>query len=143
MSIGKTAASGAAMAFALWSAPASAQDAAESAVILGGTGEATGRASRDMGTAVRGGIDRASGALQATRSGRARAGRYDGADSGTSTTTVRGSAEGYRIPAGVDALELTDAPRFQLGNGSTIRVSGAFIPSDETFCISYCFAEIP
>ena len=144
MSIGKTTASGAAMALAIWSAPASAQDAAESAIILGGTGEATGAASRRMGEATRGAIGGAANAINAAQRGRGRAGRYDGANvrpSGGGRSP--GGVEGYRIPAGIDALDGTDARQYQLGTGSTLRVSGGFTPSETTFCISYCFDDMP
>jgi hypothetical protein len=92
--------------------PASAQVAAETATILSGTGQGTGRASRSMGSAVAGSMNRATSQIRAAQGGNDTQRRKRKADGG------------YEIPAEADMLEGTDAPTYQLGNGASIRVSG-------------------
>jgi hypothetical protein len=91
---------------------ASAQVAAETATILSGTGQGTGRASRSMGSAIAGSMNRATSQIRAAQGGEATQRRKRKADGG------------YEIPAEADMLEGTDAPTYQLGNGASIRVSG-------------------
>lgn len=101
---------------------ARAQAAAESAVILSGTGQSTGNAARSMGQSVAGGIGRASDAVAATNAG-ARAGRRPRGGNG-------GVSIGYAVSGGSgDVLEGTDAPSVQTGSGAAIRVSGRLIPA--------------
>lgn len=117
--------------------PCLAQDAAESAVILSGTGERTGAAARSVGEASAGAINNAAGAINATRRGRAGSG-------GQPTTRAGGSARagysiGYTITAGnIDPLEHFRVPTFELANGRQLRVSGTLIPMPPTACIRDC-----
>ena len=115
-----------------WSLPASAQAAAETAVILSGTGQATGRASRSLGSAISGSIGAAANEIHATRNG------------GQAPTVRRRrapSSAGHVIPPDADMLEGTDAPTYRLGNGSSIRVSGRLIQGAGTTCAENCTAD--
>lgn len=114
--------------------PALAQDAAESAAILSGT-RGTGRVSRDAGEATRGAIGGAADAINATRQR-----RTSRTPTRRTNVTRRGSSQrsgGLRVTVG-DALERTDAPDYQLSNGSRIRVSGTFVPATGTQCVTNC-----
>lgn len=111
---------------------AAAQDAAESALILGGTGQATGSAQRNLGRSITGSINRASSALSTTR--QARSVRPH------APSRRRGGGGGYAVPAGFDALEGTDAETYDLANGSAIRVSGGFRPGQGSHCVENCKA---
>ncbi len=113
-----------------WAPAASAQAAAETAVILSGTGQATGSASRSLGSAISGSINAASAQIQAARNGGSVA-------NGGGRRRASGYAA-YAIPADVDMLEGTDAPTYRLGNGATIRVSGTFVQGAETSCAKDC-----
>jgi hypothetical protein len=112
-----------------WAPAASAQAAAETAVILSGTGQATGSASRSLGSAISGSINAASAQIQAARNGGSVA---------NGGGRRRASGVAYAIPADVDMLEGTDAPTYRLGNGATIRVSGTFVQGAETSCAKDC-----
>lgn len=102
--------------------PALAQAAAETAVILSGTGQGTGEASRSVGAAAAGGIGRASDAIAATNArARARGGSARRGGSGQGGFVITGG--------NADALEGTDAPLVQTGSGASIRVSGRLIPA--------------
>ena len=107
--------------------PVLAQDAAETATILSGTSRDTGRVSRDMGNSVRGSINGAADAISGTPQRRVSAGNLRRANQPDPRTS------GLYVAVG-DALDRTDAPECQLGNGSTIRVSGNFQPSTQTQC---------
>ncbi len=112
------------------STPAAAQAAAETATILSGTGQGTGSASRGMGSAVAGSINRAASQIQATQNG----GRGGG---GGRNSTAR--AGNYAVDASGDVLEGTDAPSYTLGNGASIRVSGGSLrKSAATKCTENC-----
>lgn len=94
---------------------AAAQDAAETAIILSGTGQAQTRAAKSLGSSAAGGIGRAANAVSITQSQR------------SSPRRARSRKSGHfsiALPADVDPLEGTDAPSYLLENGSTIRVSG-------------------
>lgn len=117
------------LAFVL-AVPASAQVAAETATILSGTGQATGRASRDLGSAVSGSINNAASQIRATQDGAAAPGRY--------RSRSAAQAEGYAITSGGDALEGTDAPTYRMGNGASIRVSGSLRKSTAATCSENC-----
>lgn len=123
---------GAVGALALVPGAAVAQDAAESALILGGTGQATGSAQRNLGRSITGSINRASSAISTTRQARAVRPR--------APSRRGGSSGGYAVPAGVDALEGTDAETYDLANGSAIRVSGGFRPGQGSRCVENCKA---
>lgn len=113
------------------SAPAVAQDAAETAVILSGTGAGQAKAQRSLGAAVRGSID---GAAATVRS----AGRSQGSAGRRATARSGVAVAGAELAADSDPLEKTDAPAYKLGNGATIRVSGRMNPSASTSCVKNC-----
>ncbi len=105
-----------------------AQDAAESAIILSGSGQ-TGGAQRSLGNSIAGSINRASSAIATTRSsGRAAA-------PGNSHGAVQ---VGAAIPAGIDALEGVDATSYALPGGATIRTTGRLDTSAGARCVSQC-----
>lgn len=104
--------------------PASAQDAAETAIIISGTGAPQARASRGLGSAISGAMQRSTSAIRVQPRGRPR-GRAPQSQTGA-------------LPEGVDALEGTDAPAYTLGNGATIRVSGRLNPAASTVCTKNC-----
>ncbi len=105
--------------------PVFAQDAAESAIILSGTGERTGASARSTGEAAARAIGRASGAIATTRQSASPA-RSRPAITARANSPRTGS--GYRIAGNIDALEFFDVPTYRLGNGRTIRVSGELVP---------------
>ena len=109
--------------------PAEAQAAAESAIILSGTGQAQGRAARSLGAAVSQSMNRASAAIQP---------RQNGTGHAASSRTGGSPHASYAIPAGVDPLAGTDAPTYQLGNGASIRVSGRLQQAPSTTCVKDC-----
>lgn len=113
------------LSFAL-TVPASAQVAAETATILSGTGQSTGSASRGMGSAVAGSMNRASSQIRAAQGGQAAPRRG------------RSAQGGHEIPADADMLEGTDAPTYQLGNGASIRTSGSLRRSAAAICLENC-----
>ena len=115
------AAAGSAAGF--WAAPLTAQDAAETAIILSGTGQGTGKASRSLGGSISRSMGNAANAINATNRARAQAPRSYRPQARRSR---RGGGAGFAIalPADVDPLETTDAPSYALENGATIRVSG-------------------
>ena len=104
-----------------------AQDAAETAIILSGTGAAQGKASRSLGSAAASSMGAAANAIRPVarpapvirRSGRR-----------TKQVTM--------LPGDVDALENTDAPTYELANGASIRVSGRLRPQAATVCDAAC-----
>lgn len=117
------------LAFA-WPVTAPAQDAAETAVILSGTGQSTGRASRSLGSAVAGGINAAAAQIAATRSGTPppeRRRRSGNPTQGTQAVLATGNA-----------LAGTGAPTYRLGSGATIQVSGTLVQDAETSCTKNC-----
>ena len=102
--------------------PALGQAAAETAIILSGTGQGTGEAARSVGGAAAGGIGRASDAIAATNArARARGGSARRGGSGQGGFVITGG--------NADALEGTDAPFVQTASGASIRVSGRLIPA--------------
>lgn len=107
---------------------AAAQDAAETAQILSGTGQSQGRASRSLGSAISQSMNAARDAIATTRA----------AEPVTSRRRFRTAHEPYPIPANVDGLAGTDAPTYRLGNGSSIRVSGRLLQAPGTSCVSDC-----
>lgn len=110
---------------------ASAQDAAETAAILSGTGQGTGGASRSMGSSVSNSMNSATNALRSVQSSR----------KGQSRRSSRSARQSYAIPADADLLEGTEAPTYQLGNGSSIRVSGGLVPDATTSCVKNCAGD--
>jgi hypothetical protein len=109
-----------------------AQDAAESAILLGGSGTAQTRAQRSLGSAAASSIGRASGAINASpgavtmRSHHARR-RHSGA-----------KGIPVVVPQGGDPLRGTDAPVYRLENGATLRISGGLQSTAAATCVSGC-----
>jgi hypothetical protein len=106
--------------------PVHAQDAAETAVILSGSGQTTEAGSRSLGGAIGGAMGRASAAI----------------NNSNQRTTARNRSRQVRqdaaIPADIDALEGTDAASYQMDNGARISVSGGLRPSARTRCVENC-----
>ena len=93
--------------------PALAQDAAETAIILRGTGAAQGKASRSLGCAAASSMGAAANAVRPVAR--------------PAPVIRRSSRRDQRVitlAGDVDALENTDAPTYELANGASIRVSG-------------------
>lgn len=112
---------------------AQAQDAAETAAVLtGSSGQA--RAQRSLGSAVARSIDRAAASISVptARSGPARR---------SADRQPRQAAQ--PLPAGVDALEGTDAAAYKVGSGTTLKFSGRFTPGKRTECETNCAAAEP
>lgn len=105
-----------------------AQDAAETAIILGGSGAAQGQASRSLGSAAASSIG---GAAEAVRSGRE-------SSAVIRRTPARQARQMIALPGDVDVLEHTDAPTYELSNGASIRVSGGLRPSAQSDCADAC-----
>ena len=124
---------GAAALATLASAPVLAQDAAESAIILSGTGAGQAKAQRSLGAAVRGSIE---GAATTVRG----AARGQGSPRGRAPSGNGVVVSGTALAADSDPLENTDAPAYRLGNGATIRVSGRMNPAAGTSCVKNCAA---
>ena len=101
-------------------APIAAQAAAETAIILGGTAQAQGRAQRSLGTAISRSMGNAANAVAATNRARPQATAH--------RQRARGAGKAGKfaiaLPGDVDPLERTDAPTYTLANGASIRVSG-------------------
>jgi hypothetical protein len=112
-------------------APAAAQDAAETAAILSGTGQGQGAAQRTQGSAVAGALNNAASAIRTTRQGRLRA-------QGKARTPSH-----YVDPSDNDPLEGTDAVAYTTGSGATIRVSGGLRPAPKPSCTQTCPAPAP
>ena len=107
--------------------PASAQVAAEEAIILsGGSGQAS--AQKRLGDAISGSFDAASGALRST-----------GSAASPRANSSRNSGYTEPLPQG-DPLENTDAKAYQVQGGARIKVSGSFRPSRTTSCTQNCEA---
>lgn len=118
-------------AISCFSTPAFAQAAAESAVVTAGTAAPAARGGRSLGSAVSGSINSAAGVIRQGGRGGARPARRGGG-------AVRVSRQG--LPAGVDALEGTDATAYKLENGVTIKVSGRMPASAKARCVEECGA---
>lgn len=97
-----------------------AQDAAETAIILSGTGQAQGRAQRSLGQSISASMGNAANAVAATNRARSQAPTY------RPRARHSGKTGNFAIalPGDVDPLERTDAPSYALANGASIRVSG-------------------
>ncbi|MCB2067040.1 MAG: hypothetical protein KDE15_10430 [Erythrobacter sp.] len=119
--------------------PAMAQDAAESAAILSGTGARTGAAAGRLGTASRDALGGAAGVIAATNSQRSgsQSARQSRRSNGGANSDG-GVAAGLYVAGNIDALQLTDAPFFRLADGSILRMSGSFVPSPGTTCERNC-----
>ena len=111
-------------------APAVAQDAAETAVVLSGS-SGTAKAGRSLGNAVSQSVNSAAGAVRASNPRRR----------GSTRNSRRGASRGPVTIGTGDALEGTDASTYATGSGATIRVSGGFRPSTTTRCTENCDAQ--
>jgi hypothetical protein len=98
-------------------------------VILSGSGQSTGRASRSLGSAISGSMNAAAREIQATR---------NAAPAPSFRRRRAPGAAGQVIPPDADMLEGTDAPTYRLGNGASIRVSGRLIQGAGTTCAENC-----
>ena len=115
------------IAFGL-SGAASAQDAAETAQILGTTGQSQVSAGRSLAKAISHGMNAAGDAINSRPHANHAASRHR-----------RGNARAtYALPANVDPLANMDAPVYRLANGTTIEVSGGLIPAQDTTCLKNC-----
>lgn len=115
-------------------APAIAQAAAETAVIVSGTtGQA--KAGRSLGSAISQSIDSAAGTVRAsTRSRTQSPASHRRGSNVQSVSPVIGKG---------DVLEDTDASAYTVGSGATIKVSRGFRPSATVRCKENCPAEPP
>ncbi|MBX7539735.1 hypothetical protein [Qipengyuania sphaerica] len=118
-------------------APASAQDAVETGVILSGSsGQA--RAQSRLGGAIRGSLDGATRAIQTTprrntrRAAQRVRARGRGRGRGGNASAV------YAIQDSGDALAYSDTETYEMQSGTRIRVSGGFTPSRTTICAENC-----
>ena len=105
-----------------------AQDGAETAIILSGSGAAQGKASRSLGSASASNIGAAADAVRSSRDVRAVVRR----------APARQARQMTVLSGNVDPLENTDAPSYQLSNGASIRVSGGLRPSAQVSCAEDC-----
>ena len=94
-----------------------AQDAAETAIILSGTGAAQGKASRPLGSAAAISMGAAANAI-----------RPVARPAPVIRRSSRRDQQVITLAGDVDALENTDAPTYELANGVSIRVSGVLRP---------------
>lgn len=100
--------------------PAAAQDAAETAIILGGTGASQGRAQKSLGSSIARSMGRAANAVASTNGhGSSPAPRRP-----RHAKSKTGGHFAIALPGDVDPLSATDAPTYKLENGASIRVSG-------------------
>ena len=104
-----------------------AQDAAETAIILSGTGAAQGKASRSLGSAAASSMGAA-----------ANASRPVARPAPVIRRSGRRTKQVTMLPGDVDALENTDAPTYELANGASIRVSGRLRTQTATVCDDAC-----
>ncbi len=113
--------------------PALAQDAAETAVIMSGTGANQAKASRSLGSAISQSVNSSADVVRqsgpAPRRSNTRRNRRGNVPSAPT------------VIASGDALEGTDASAYRVGSGATIKVSGGFRPSHATECQSNCPAK--
>lgn len=110
---------------------AMAQDAAETAIILSGSGSGQARAQQSLGSAISGSMRRATSAISVQPRGTPRSARG----------TQRQANAPQAIASDIDVLENTDAPGYTLRNGASIRVSGRLNPSATTVCTRNCPVE--
>jgi hypothetical protein len=104
-----------------------AQDAAETAIILGGSGAAQGKAARSLGSAAASSMGEAANAVRPVARPAPAVRRSRGRDQQVIT-----------LAGDVDALENTGAPTYELANGASIRVSGRLRPQAVTVCDEAC-----
>lgn len=119
-----------AMIAAFASTTAMAQDAAESAAVMAATGPSTANAQRSLGNAVSNSLNGAASVIRRSGAGGASPARR------SNNGAVRVSRQG--LPAGVDALEGTDASTYELSNGVTLKLSGRMNASAQARCVKEC-----
>lgn len=107
-----------------------AQDAAETATILSGSGPAQARAQRSQGGSIARAMGNAANAVAAANNVRSQ-----GAPRRAGVSVPR---QGYSIAGNVDPLKGTDAATYRLGNGASISVSGRMTPSGAAVCTKDC-----
>lgn len=112
---------------------ASAQDAAETAVILSGS-SGQGKAANSLGNAVRGSVNSAANAVRSTPANNRR---------NATRRNRRGAPVQVQTLPTNDPLENTDATRFTTGSGATISVSGSMRPSASARCVENCAKSEP
>ncbi|WP_338466519.1 hypothetical protein RXV95_13300 [Novosphingobium sp. ZN18A2] len=114
----------------------SAQDAAESAMILSGTGQGQASSARSLGSSIANSMNAASREIRTQRASGNASGRahYRRRTRGVARTGAVSAA----IPANADMLKGTDAPTYKLGNGASIRVSGGLVQAPTTSCVKDC-----
>jgi hypothetical protein len=105
-----------------------AQDAAETAIILSGSGHSQGGAARSLGSAISGSMDRAAATIEASRGGPYPANRR-GAGTAHAPYVILGKG---------DPLAGTGEPTYRLSNGASIRVSGRLVQAPGTACVKDC-----
>lgn len=111
-------------------APVYAQDAAETAAILSGTGAGQAKAARSLNSAVSQSVNSAADVVRSSTPTHRRS---------TSHRRSRRNAPSVVSVIGTgDALEGTDASAYQVDTGATIKVSGSFRPSAATRCTDNC-----
>lgn len=120
-----------------FSCPATAQDAAESAIILGGSAHSQVRAQRSLGAAVANSLGGASNVIASTN---ARSAAHENVTSNSRPDQRRAQALTAVPPTG-DPLKGIAAPTYKLSNGSSIRVSGGLRPAAQTTCVRYCGSQ--
>jgi hypothetical protein len=109
---------------------ASAQDAAETAIILGGTGQSAG-AQRSLGAGIANSFNAAANTIGTASAGRVAQGQT------SSTSRPRARAAQAPLVSG-DPLAGTNAPTYNEPNGASIRVSGGLIPKPAITCVKDC-----
>ena len=104
-----------------------AQDAAETAIILSGTGAAQGKASRPLGSAAAISMGAAANAI-----------RPVARPAPVIRRSSRRDQQVITLAGDVDALENTESPTYKLANGASIRVSGRLRTQTATVCDDAC-----
>lgn len=110
---------------------AAAQDAAETALILGGAGHAQSGAS-SLGAAISRSFDNAGNALRGSGARTVthrQAYRTAGPHAAHAVSDMRESG---------DPFEGTNAPVYRLGNGASISASGGLTPEPNVRCVKDC-----
>ena len=129
----------AAMSFAL-PGIAQAQDAAESATIVG-TGAIQQDGMRQLGNAISGAMSEVGEELRRSRQGN---GDAQGFPSPRGRSGPGASTAYFPMPGPVeaDALAHAQVATYRLENGVIMRISGVFHPSPETVCEAFCDAAL-
>ena len=108
---------------------AAAQDAAETAIILGGSATSQAHGQRALGSAISHSIGGAANAIERPSANSAPPRRRH---------AQRGGYPAEPLPSGTNPLAGTGAPSYRLENGATLTVSGGLAPSAGTTCLKGC-----